>query len=73
MASREAAVRAVRTFRLHEIHGAKMALPRLGVDLTDAKQIDPEIARRMNPQVRPSLPPFLAQLTHIPLLPPVSL
>ena len=52
MASREAAVRAVRTFRLHEIHGAKMALPRLGVDLTDAKQIDPEIARRMNPQVR---------------------
>ena len=52
MASREAAVRAVRTFRLHEIHGAKMALPRLGIDLTDAKQIDPEIARRMNPQVR---------------------
>ncbi|KAL1690963.1 hypothetical protein GGG16DRAFT_125351 [Schizophyllum commune] len=54
MASREAAVRAVRTFRLHEIHGAKMALPRLGVDLTDAKQIDPEIARRMNPQLLPN-------------------
>ncbi|KAI5829695.1 hypothetical protein K523DRAFT_372719 [Schizophyllum commune Tattone D] len=54
MASREAAVRAVRTFRLHEIHGAKMALPRLGVDLTDVKQIDPEIARRMNPQLLPN-------------------
>ncbi|KAL1704191.1 hypothetical protein EV121DRAFT_260002 [Schizophyllum commune] len=54
MASREAAVRAVRTFRLHEIHGAKMALPRLGVELTDAKQIDPEIARRMNPQLLPN-------------------
>uniref|UniRef100_D8QHP4 Large ribosomal subunit protein mL59 domain-containing protein n=1 Tax=Schizophyllum commune (strain H4-8 / FGSC 9210) TaxID=578458 RepID=D8QHP4_SCHCM len=54
MASREAAVRAVRTFRLHEIHGAKMALPRLGVDLTDAKQIDPELARRMNPQLLPN-------------------
>ncbi|KAL1759533.1 hypothetical protein FB107DRAFT_287543 [Schizophyllum commune] len=54
MASREAAVRAVRTFRLHEIHGAKMALPRLGIDLTDAKQIDPEIARRMNPQLLPN-------------------
>ncbi|KAL1742531.1 hypothetical protein HDZ31DRAFT_65882 [Schizophyllum fasciatum] len=54
MASREAAVRAVRTFRLHEIHGAKMALPRLGVDITDPKQVDPEIARRMNPQLLPN-------------------
>ncbi|TRM63717.1 hypothetical protein BD626DRAFT_630204 [Schizophyllum amplum] len=54
MSYRETAVRAVRAFRLHEIQGAKMALPRLGVDTTDPKQMNPELARRMNPQLLPN-------------------